>query len=53
METNFMIPPSEPTADPTPHEFIEAEISVDGIENHADEKKLHAAFDALTGMCHR
>jgi len=45
-----MIPPNEPTADPTPHEFIDAEISVDGIENPADEKTLNTALHGLAGI---
>src|SRR5260221_14595441 len=45
-----MIPPNEPSADSAPHEFIDAEISVDGIENPTDEKTLSTALHGLAGI---
>jgi hypothetical protein len=44
------MPPGEPAPDPTPHEFIDAEMAVDGIETPADEKALTAALNVLSGI---
>ena len=40
----------KPPDDPTPHEFIDAEMSVDGIETPADEKALNTALSGLAGI---
>jgi hypothetical protein len=45
-----MTPSNASTGDSTPHEFIDAEMSVDGIQNPSDEKSLSTAFTGLAGI---
>ena len=40
----------KPPEDSTPHEFIDAEIVVDGIETPADETALSTALSGLAGI---
>ena len=42
--------PDAPVPDPVPHEFIDAEISVEGLETPADEQALNAALSGLDGI---
>lgn len=45
-----MIPPTESGADPTPREFVDAEMVVDGIEGPTDEQALGTALNGLSGI---
>jgi copper chaperone CopZ len=46
----MMTPAEAPTPDPVPHEFIDAEISVAGLETPADEQTLTSALSGLDGI---
>jgi hypothetical protein len=39
-----------PATDSTPHEFIDAEIAVAGLETPADEQALSSALSGLDGI---
>jgi copper chaperone CopZ len=42
---------SDPTnPDTMPHEYVDAEISVAGLETPSDEQALHSALDGLDGI---
>ena len=42
--------PEAPAPDPVPHDFIDAEISVAGLETPADEQGLNSALSGLEGI---
>ena len=45
-----MAPSDTPAPDPVPHEFIDAEMSVAGLETPADEQTLSSALSRLDGI---
>jgi copper chaperone CopZ len=45
-----VLPSDAPTPDPVPHDFIDAEFSVAGLNGPADEQTLSAALNALDGI---
>ena len=42
--------PNAPVPAPVPHDFIDAEISVAGLETPADEQALSSALSGLDGV---
>jgi hypothetical protein len=45
-----MASPHPPVPDPVPHEFIDAEFSVAGLETPADEQMLSSALSGQEGI---
>ncbi|MDQ3625441.1 MAG: hypothetical protein M3463_23700, partial [Verrucomicrobiota bacterium] len=45
-----MLSPDAPTPDSVPHDFIDVEICVSGLETPADEQKLHSALSGMEGI---
>ena len=45
-----MASPEMPAPNQLPHEFIDAEISITGLETPADEQALHSALSGLDGI---
>ena len=45
-----MASPDVPASDPAPHDFIDAEITVAGLDSPADEQALNSALSGLEGI---
>ena len=45
-----MTPPDEPAADSAPHEFIDVELAIEGMQTPVDDQALHAMLSKVEGL---